>query len=272
MNTMAAVPATDLHARKPGRTSIALAIAASIAIHALILLVLFPGLREVLKPGRTDPGPIVARLVETRPLAAASAVSDENPPPMPERLPTPPPALQPVPPPPSRPLAQPRAAVAPAAPPRVLPAEVVGAAEPAQNSPSEARPAEARPALVVRSEPVAPAPAPLVATPTADAADPATLGQYRIALITAAMRYKQYPRVAIDNSWEGRAEVRLVIDANGAIASLSIKTPSGYEVLDRQALDMIRKAKPLATIPAALRGKGFTLDLPVLFSLKEETG
>ncbi len=267
MNTMAAVPATDLHARKPGLTSIALAIAASIAIHALILLVLFPGLREVLKPGRTDPGPILARLVETRPLAAASAVSDKNPPPMPERLLTPPPALQPVPAPPSRPLAQPRAAVAPAAPTRVLPAEVVGAAEPAQNSP-----VEARPALVVRSEPVAPAPAPLVATPAADAADPATLGEYRIALITAARRYKKYPRVAIDNSWEGRAEVRLVIDANGAIASLSIKIPSGYEVLDRQALDMIRKAKPLATIPAALRGKGFTLDLPVLFSLKEETG
>ena len=74
----------------------------------------------------------------------------------------------------------------------------------------------------------------------------------------------------MDNNWEGKAEVRLVIGADGNIASISIKTPSGFEVLDQQALDMIRRAKPQAPIPAALRGKGFTIDVPVVFSLKEE--
>lgn len=113
---------------------------------------------------------------------------------------------------------------------------------------------------------------PPVAAPDAGTVDTASLGQYRSALIAAARRYRKYPRVAVENSWEGRAEVRLTIDSNGGIASIGIRTRSGYEVLDAQALEMIRKAKPLAPVPQALRGKGFTLDLPVMFSLKEETG
>ena len=114
---------------------------------------------------------------------------------------------------------------------------------------------------------------PAPAAPVAgEATDPATLGQYRIAIITTAKRYKRYPRLALDNNWEGRAEVRMVVGADGSIASISIRSGSGFEILDQQALEMIRKAKALTPIPAALRGKGFTVDVPVVFSLKEETG
>ena len=88
----------------------------------------------------------------------------------------------------------------------------------------------------------------------------------------AARRYKKYPRVAMDNNWEGKVEVRMVIGANGMIASISVRSGTGHEILDQQALDMTRKAKPLAPIPAALRGKEFTVDLPVIFSLKDEAG
>jgi len=102
--------------------------------------------------------------------------------------------------------------------------------------------------------------------------DAATVGQYRIAIIAAARRYKRYPRIAMDNNWEGRAEVRLVIGADGNVASVGIKASSGFEALDQQALEMIRRAKAQAPVPAALRGKGFTLDVPVVFSLREEGG
>ena len=115
--------------------------------------------------------------------------------------------------------------------------------------------------------------APVAARPAAgDATDPQTVGQYRIAIIAAARRYKRYPRIAMDNNWEGQAEVRMLIGADGNIASISLKTRSGFEVLDEQALEMIRRAKPQAPIPSALRGKGFTIDVPVVFSLKEEGG
>lgn len=271
---MAAVRETTLYARRSERAPIMLAIVASVVIHALIF-VLFPGLSQILKPVRSDPAPIVARLLETPPVATTPA-TEEVPVPMPQvNVPehelAPPPASRPVPAPApaARPTVEPRARIAPAAPSSVLPADPARAVESAQSATAEVRPAPS-----LGSDPVAPAPAPTprAGPPATDAADPATLGQYRIALITAARRYKKYPRIAIDNNWEGRAEVRLVIDASGAIASLSIKTGSGYEVLDKQALEMIRKAKPSATIPPALRGKGFTLDLPVLFSLSEEAG
>lgn len=104
-----------------------------------------------------------------------------------------------------------------------------------------------------------------------DAADAGTLRAYRLAIITNARKYKVYPRVAMDNNWEGKVEVRMVIGANGMIASLSIKTGTGHEILDKAALGMIRKAKPLTPIPAALRGKEFTVDVPVIFSLKDDS-
>lgn len=127
------------------------------------------------------------------------------------------------------------------------------------------------PATVAKAVPVEASGA-RVPAPAAETLDTASLGQYRSALIAAARRYRKYPRIAVENGWEGRAEVRLAIDSDGSIASISIRTRSGYEVLDEQALEMIRKAKPMAPVPHGLRGKGFTLDLPILFSLKEETG
>lgn len=101
-----------------------------------------------------------------------------------------------------------------------------------------------------------------------DEADAGTLDRYRLALIVAAKRYKRYPAQAMDKGWQGRVEVRLVIGANGAIQAGIVRASSGYEILDSQALDMVKNAKPLAPIPAALRGREFTVDIPVIFDLQ----
>jgi protein TonB len=99
--------------------------------------------------------------------------------------------------------------------------------------------------------------------------DQGSLAQYRLQLIGAARKYKRYPRVAMDNNWEGTAEIHMVIGANGMISSVAIRTSSGHEVLDQQALEMFKRAKPLVPIPAALRGKEFTVVLRAIYSLKE---
>jgi protein TonB len=113
---------------------------------------------------------------------------------------------------------------------------------------------------------------PSAPVPAADTLDPQTIGQYRVAIIAAARRFKRYPRIALDNNWEGKAEIRLVIGTDGNIASISVRGLSGFEVLDQQALEMIRRAKGQEPVPTALRGKAFTLDVPVVFSLREEGG
>lgn len=99
-------------------------------------------------------------------------------------------------------------------------------------------------------------------------ADAGTLDKYRLELITMARRYKRYPAQAMENGWQGKVEIRLVIGANGFTQGLSIRTSSGYEILDKQALDIVIKAKPLTPIPASLRGREFTIDIPVIFDLQ----
>ncbi len=85
-----------------------------------------------------------------------------------------------------------------------------------------------------------------------------------------ARKYKRYPRAALDNNWEGRAIVRMVIGANGMIASLTVVSSAGHEILDKQALDMLQKAKPRVQIPAGLRGKEFAIEIPVIYNLKDQ--
>ncbi len=97
--------------------------------------------------------------------------------------------------------------------------------------------------------------------------DAGTLEQYRLALIVATRRYKRYPAIAMEKGWQGRVEVHMVIGANGMLASASIKTSSGHEILDNQALDMLKKGKTTVPIPANLRGRDFSIDVPVIFNL-----
>lgn len=229
----------------------AIAVAASLVAHGLILFAV-PGLLDPSRSKLIPPAKLVARLAQVLPPVEPPRPVEKVREPKEEPVrPAPSPALS------ARPIL-----TAPATP--SAPAQVQAAAE----SPRTAEPVQSAPsAPVAKAEPTSAAPA----VPTAgDAADPATVGQYRIAVIAAARRYKRYPRIALDNNWEGTAEVRMIIGADGNIVSISLKTKSGFEVLDQQALEMIRRAKPQAPIPASLRGKGFTIDVPVVFSLKEE--
>lgn len=237
--------------------TLVLAIVLSIVAHALILLAapwwLDPSRKRLTAP------PIVARLVPLRPVPEPVPVAEPRPEPKAERVP------RPVRAPPPTPIARP----APSQPTTI--AAPAPQAPPTPEAPRDPEPVLPPPVASVplaRPEPAVPATAGMAA----GAADPLTLGQYRIAIIAAAKRYKKYPRLALDNNWEGQAEIRMVVGADGTIASISVKTRSGFEVLDQQALEMIRKAKPLAPIPAGLRGRGFTVDVPVVFSLKDETG
>ncbi|MGH8765088.1 MAG: energy transducer TonB, partial [Burkholderiales bacterium] len=75
---------------------------------------------------------------------------------------------------------------------------------------------------------------------------------------------------AQDNNWTGTSSVRMVIGADGAIESLTVRTSSGYAILDQEAMAMLRTAKSKAAIPPALRGKSISLDVPVIFNMKDE--
>ena len=228
---------------------------ASIALHALVLL--------GLSWGEESAPPAKALLVLTARLAPVATAPPGQLPPAPPPSPKPVPEPRPE---PSKPAPKP----APAAQ-KTVPAEAtkIAPAEPAPAAPAAAS-ESAAPAAPgqARSAPQAPAGVTTEAgARSGSEADAGTLEQYRLALIVATRRYKRYPAIAMEKGWQGRVDVHMVIGANGMIASTSIKTSSGHEILDKQALDMLKKGKTTVQIPVGLRGREFSIDVPVIFNL-----
>jgi protein TonB len=255
-------------ARDRAGRSLGLALLASLLLHALALSAL-PTLRELAAHLPPVPAPLVARLAERAVPPAPEAAERERPKPAAPKPPVakpPPQAAKPVPP---LPLAQQvpretRSAPSPAPTPAAQPAP----STPAQAAvPSEA-PAPAAPTITAAGALARLEPLPAPAAPRGP--DPGALERYRLQLVTVAARFKRYPRSAIDNNWEGSVVVRMTVGADGRIAALGVAKSSGHEVLDRQALDMFRTAKPFVQLPPELAGREFELELRAIYSLRDQ--
>jgi protein TonB len=234
------------------RRQLVMAVLASLALHALFLLWLSP-YRDAQRVRAPEP-PLVARLVTPKPveLAPPRIAPPAQPPPRPQ--PAPVAKVKP------QAQAQSRPAPVPTPAPPVLAVEPAKQAEPTLVVP--AAPSQAAATVDVQST-AAPA-------PTGMGTDPGSLARFRLELMDLARRYKKYPRIARDNNWEGRVELRIAFAESGSIGSISVRKSSGRAVLDEQAQAMIRNAQAQATIPPALRGKAFTLEIPVDFFLKDD--
>ena len=169
---------------------------------------------------------------------------------------------------PIKPKVEPKPIVKPLPVPTVIKDEPSSIAPPptAQPSPTEviavAPTSEAPPSNVVAA-PVAPA------TPTFSKADVrAANGDYGSTLWSAISKHKQYPRIAQMRGWQGEAIVELQLDGNGKLKSKKIIQSSGYEALDKQALEMVDKAAPFPLPPEALRGSNFSITVPIPFKLE----
>lgn len=123
----------------------------------------------------------------------------------------------------------------------------------------EAPPSPVPPAPIVIPEP----PKPVATVDTSAARD-----SYGNTLWGAIGKYKQYPRIAQMRGWQGEALVELQLDGSGKLKSKKIIQSSGYDVLDKQALDMVEKAAPFPMPPEALRGSSFSIKVPIPFKLE----
>jgi len=94
------------------------------------------------------------------------------------------------------------------------------------------------------------------------------LESYSNLLANAIAKYKQYPKIAQMRGWQGTVIADLEIDSKGTVISIKIKKSSTYEVLDNEALEMIRKASPFPAPPESLRGKNFNVLVPISFKLE----
>jgi periplasmic protein TonB len=177
-----------------------------------------------------------------------------------------------------RPLAAPVATVQPAVAPTVprqrvkpdLAAQAVFVAEP-----TEARDADTSNQTMssaTGSEPIVatptsePPPAAATGLPPSAGLDADGLRSFRVALAREVRRYKRYPVRADEARWEGTVVLHVSVPTSGAPA-VQLAKSSGYSELDDAALEMLRRALPSTTIPASLRERAFSVELPVVFEL-----
>jgi TonB family protein len=219
------------------------AIAASVALHALMLFTV-PDLVDTARRAASIPPQIIARLMEPEPLAPVPA----------------PPMLGPTPPaPPERRKAPPAAK---------KPAPVISTPQPV---PAPRLPA---PPVIADAPVPQPAPPPVAAVQPPPAQQPAqppeslSRDQYRLQLIDEARRHKRYPPLARENNWQGDVRVGVTIGASGR-PTVTLKGSSGYDVLDRQALEMFTQAARAVPVPPSLRGKEFALELRAVYGLED---
>jgi periplasmic protein TonB len=78
----------------------------------------------------------------------------------------------------------------------------------------------------------------------------------------AIQRHVIYPVVARRLGWQGETLVAFIIDSTGQPAVLRILRSSGYDLLDKSALQAVARAAPL---PAG--GDGTTVVIPIVFGL-----
>lgn len=187
-----------------------------------------------------------------------------------------------------RPVAAPAATVpesAPAVVPRIIPPRHAVAPAPTFVAPNAAAPAVAAPpstdvadirSLLPSNEAQKATQAAATAVAPASLSAPADAGlsvdgmrRYRLSLAAQARRFKRYPAQALASGWIGTVEIRLEIGGDGRPKSVEVLHSSGYAVLDRSALTMIEAGAQHAPVPAELRGKAFSVVLPVVFDLTE---
>ena len=235
------------------------AVLASLALHALLLFTL-PDLVDTARRAASIPPQIIARLMAPEPAPAPPAPVEP-----PREAPSPP----------AKKAAKPSPVQAPPAPkpPPVLSAPQP-APEPAPPAPPAALPAPLSPPvaaidpLPVPAPSASPSEAPSAAPAPAQPAEALSRDQYRIQLIDEARRHKRYPPLARENNWQGDVRVGVTIAANGR-PTVTLRGSSGYDVLDRQALEMFTQAARAVPIPPALRGKEFALEVRAVYGLED---
>ncbi|NOR49654.1 MAG: TonB family protein [Desulfuromonadales bacterium] len=128
---------------------------------------------------------------------------------------------------------------------------------------------------VTVAEPVIPASA---AQSSAAPSTTAVAGKASVPKISPSQRYLQarfgyirkqilkklvYPQRARRMGWQGQVKIRFVVDPSGQVKDLEVLETSGYPLLDRQALNAVKRAAPFPPPPVAAE-----ISLPITFRLE----
>lgn len=84
--------------------------------------------------------------------------------------------------------------------------------------------------------------------------------------------YKRYPRTAIRFKATGVTQVSIVLNAKGELLEAKVETSSGNRILDREALNTIKRASPFpAPESYRLDNGSISFTAPLSFDYRQES-
>ncbi|HEY7549047.1 MAG TPA: energy transducer TonB [Hyphomicrobiaceae bacterium] len=147
--------------------------------------------------------------------------------------------------------------------------------KPRQEEPQEALPETQKPPvteaapLTTRQQRVEAQPAPTSAPALGQSASLARLqASWQRGLIGKLNRFKRYPDAASRRGVKGVTVVRFRVDRSGQVIASQVVKSSGSEVLDEEALALLKRASPLPAPPAAVADEMLDNFLPIYFGMK----
>lgn len=92
-----------------------------------------------------------------------------------------------------------------------------------------------------------------------------SLLRYQDSIKQKIQEEKQYPRWALRLRHEGSARITFSILPSGQIGNLRLIHSSGFEELDKEAMDAVRRAGPFRLFPEAVKDDEITIELDIVF-------
>jgi len=100
-------------------------------------------------------------------------------------------------------------------------------------------------------------------------ADPLVRHAYYDQIRKKVANHQSYPRVARLQGLQGKVLVSFLLSKEGLIIESKVETSSGYEILDRAALEAVRSAQPYPPFPASFPPQPLCVEISLVYDLKE---
>jgi len=124
------------------------------------------------------------------------------------------------------------------------------------------------PAPVPRARTFSPAEAPpsnILSAPSAVSGPASSAAiKFQQALMRHVAQYQRYPKAARPLQLEGKVDTLFSMSRDGKLLGVWVRTSSGQIMLDKEAIETIRRAQPLPPIPPELPDR-MTIDMQLLF-------
>jgi len=104
--------------------------------------------------------------------------------------------------------------------------------------------------------------------PTADPGVRNAIRDYSQAVVAKFIEDQRYPGDALARGFQGRVLVSAQIGPDGQVRGATLMESSGHAVLDKAALDKVLATRNLPMPPVMLRGREFTLGVPIIFRIE----